>query len=61
MYLTCFYALRVQTYKFSGRIFFLLTLRVKCQTKIAADDTFFYFYLSEEIWFDVSCESRGFT
>ena len=32
----------------------------KRQTKIAADDTlFFYFYLSKEIRLDVSCESSA--
>ena len=31
---------------------------LKCQTKIAAEDTeFFYFYLFKEIRLDVSCES----
>ena len=40
----------------SLKIFFPL----KCQTKIAADDTlFFYFYLSKEIRLNVSCESSA--
>ena len=33
---------------------------LKRQTKIAADDTlFFYFYLSKEIRLDISCESSA--
>ena len=37
-----------------------LTLKVKRQTKIAADGTlFFYFYLSKEIRLAVSCESSA--
>ena len=36
------------------------TKALKPQTKIAADNTlFFYFYLSKEIRLDVSCESSA--
>ena len=35
-----------------------ITVALKCQPKIAADDTLlFYFYLSKEIRLGVSCES----
>ena len=39
--------------------FFFLSI-IKCQTKIAADDTlFFYFYVCKEIRLDVSRESSA--
>ena len=43
---------------FAPKLVIITTL--KCQTKIAADDTlFFYFYLCKEIRLAISCESSA--
>ena len=52
------------TVKSSFRVMEMLTIPLKCQAKIAADDTlivffFFYFYLLKEIRLDVSYESSA--
>ena len=48
----------MQPPRLSPTIVYQFSYSLKRATKIAADDTlFFYFYLSKEIMLDVSCES----
>ena len=51
---------QIHSFKSSSLVWKLGSYPIKCPTKIAADDTlFFYFCLSKEIRLDVSCESSA--